>query len=62
LAAITGFGDAEIAGKAKRVGFDHHFLKGDDPDVLRAMLRDHAAQIGRGYGRAAASVEQETRK
>jgi CheY-like chemotaxis protein len=62
LAAITGFGDAETAAKAKRVGFDHHFLKGEDPDTIRAMLRDHAAQIGRGYGRSPAAVEPETPK
>jgi DNA-binding response OmpR family regulator len=38
LAAITGFGSALDRARSREAGFDGHFVKPADPEVLRAWL------------------------
>jgi signal transduction histidine kinase len=39
LIAVTGWGQQRDKVRAKEAGFDHHFTKPLDPDLLRALLR-----------------------
>jgi CheY-like chemotaxis protein len=50
-AATTGWGDEEITTKVLAAKFHHHFLKGEAPLLLCGLLKDHARQIGRAFGR-----------
>jgi signal transduction histidine kinase/DNA-binding response OmpR family regulator len=38
LVAITGYGQASDVRRAQEAGFDHHFIKPIDPDVLQDLL------------------------
>jgi len=38
LIALTGYGLQEDRGRAEAAGFNHHFVKPVDPDVLRDLL------------------------
>jgi len=40
LAALTGWGQQQDKRQAKSAGFDHHFAKPVDPDLLLATLQD----------------------
>ena len=40
LVALTGWGQAEDKRRAKEAGFDHHFTKPLDLDVLGAFVQD----------------------
>jgi CheY-like chemotaxis protein len=38
LVALTGFGEEKHLRRVRQAGFDHHFLKPADPEVLRPWL------------------------
>ena len=44
LVAVTGWGQAEDKRRAKEAGFDHHFTKPLDLDVLGAFVNDALAK------------------
>jgi CheY-like chemotaxis protein len=44
LVAVTGWGQTEDKRRAHEAGFDHHFTKPLDLDVLGAFLSDALAQ------------------
>lgn len=46
LVAITGYGNLD--GQSRDEGFDYHFLKPVDPDLLVALLAAHAGSRGAG--------------
>ena len=43
LAAVTAYGDADSRRNTAAAGFDHHFVKPLDLDVLEGILRGFAA-------------------
>jgi CheY-like chemotaxis protein len=45
LIAFTGYGQEADLVRARAVGFDHHFLKGEDPRHLVTWLEKHAATL-----------------
>ena len=48
LVAITGYGQASDVRRAREVGFDHHFVKPIDPDVLLGLLASAAPRAPAG--------------
>ena len=44
LVAVTGWGQSEDKRRAKEAGFDHHFTKPLDLDVLEAFVTDALAR------------------
>jgi DNA-binding response OmpR family regulator len=44
LVAVTGWGQSEDKRRAKEAGFDHHFTKPLDLDVLGAFVTDALAR------------------
>ena len=42
LIALTGWGTEEDLRKSKEAGFDHHFVKPVEPEIIEAMLRELA--------------------
>ena len=46
LAAVTGWGQPEDRRRSKDAGFDRHFVKPVDPNIITKLLSD--AQAGRG--------------
>lgn len=40
LVALTGWGTEEDLRKSKEAGFDHHFVKPVEPEVIESMLRN----------------------
>ena len=48
LIAITGYGQASDVRRAREAGFDHHFVKPIDPDVLLRLLADAAPRTAAG--------------
>lgn len=45
LVAITGYGQAEDRAASLRAGFDHHFVKPIDMQLLERLLDEHAARL-----------------
>ncbi len=50
LIALTGYGQAEDVERCRQEGFDHHFLKPADPDLLRRVLEAYGARPARAGG------------
>jgi signal transduction histidine kinase len=46
LIAVTGYGQEEDRQQARDAGFDHHFVKPMDPDVLQELLRGDVVRLG----------------
>jgi signal transduction histidine kinase/CheY-like chemotaxis protein len=42
LIAVTGYGQEEDRQRAREAGFDHHFVKPVDPEILGALLQGNA--------------------
>jgi CheY-like chemotaxis protein len=45
LAALTGWGQEEDKRRTREAGFDHHFVKPVEPDVLQKLLAEHEPSI-----------------
>ena len=41
LVAVTGWNQEEDKRQASAAGFDHHFVKPVNPDLLQALLAQH---------------------
>lgn len=48
LLAVTGYGTAEVEGRARRAGFRHFLVKPADPLQLHHLLRNHRARLSAG--------------
>src|SRR5262249_33522421 len=46
LIAVTGYGQEEDRQQARDAGFDYHFVKPMDPDVLHELLRGEVVRPG----------------
>jgi PAS domain S-box-containing protein len=45
LAALTGWGQDEDRRRTQEAGFDHHFVKPLEPDVLQKLLAEHEPRV-----------------
>jgi CheY-like chemotaxis protein len=45
LAALTGWGQEEDKRRTREAGFDHHFVKPVEPDVLQKLLAEHEPSV-----------------
>jgi two-component system CheB/CheR fusion protein len=57
LVALTGWGQEEDRRRSREAGFDRHFIKPVEPDVLHRFLGDPAAPSDTAPSRARSAAE-----